>query len=312
MAASATKLRKKPAKPAGDGPAIGLHNRNQLSAWAFILPALILFALFKYLPILMGAFVTFFDYNIVHPPGEFVGFENYVAVFTDSRFYNAVWNNIAFFLISLVLDFWVPIVVAVLVNEVRRGKTFFRTIYFVPAIAPTIAMTVLWKYIWQPDYGFANYLLTAAGFPAQKWLNDPLLVKWCLRFPQFVMAGGLAFVIYLAALQDIPEEEFEASLIDGAGFWQKVRYILFPYLKPIIGLMLVMQLIDMFNYFDEPMVMTSGGPLGKTETLIIYSFKAAYSESRYSFAITLAVVTFILTLLGTLLKQYLSRSKDGD
>lgn len=308
--AAAKQRTKRPKTP--DGPALGLHNRNQLSAWAFILPALVLFLLTKYLPIIMGAFVTFFDYNIVNPPGEFVGLQNYINVFTDSRFYNALWNNVAFFLISLVLDFWVPIVVAVLINEVRRGKTFFRTVYFVPAIAPTIAMTVLWKYIWQPDYGLANYLLSVVGLPAQKWLNDPLLVKWCLRFPQFVMAGGLAFVIYLAALQDIPEEEFEASLIDGASFWDKVRYILYPYLKPIIGLMMVMQLIDMFNYFDEPMVMTSGGPLGKTETLIIYSFKAAYSESRYAFAITLAVVAFVLTLLGTLLKQYISRPKDGD
>ncbi|MCL2059183.1 MAG: sugar ABC transporter permease [Oscillospiraceae bacterium] len=283
---------------------------SQFSGWLFIIPAALLFLMFKYVPIIMGTFVTFFDYNIVNPPGNFVGLRNYIAVLTESRFHTSLINTFEFFLIMLVLDFWVPIVVAILVNEARRGNALFRTLYFIPAIAPSIAMTVLWKYVWQPDYGFANYLMQLVGLPMQKWLNDPMLVKWCLRFPQFIMAGGLAFVIYLAALQDIPEEEFEASLIDGAGFLQKIRYIVFPHLRHVISLMLVLLLIEAFNYFDEPMVMTGGGPIGKTETLIMYSFKSAYRDSRYSFAITLAVITFVIVLACTVAKEALSRKDD--
>jgi multiple sugar transport system permease protein len=263
------------------------------------------------MPIAMGSFVTFFDYNIVRPPGIFVGLANYRDVLTDARFYTSLANTFEFFLIMLGFSFWPPILIAILVNEARKGKTLLRTLYFIPAIAPSIAMTVLWKYVWQPDYGLANYFMKVAGLPMQKWLNDPSIVKLCLIFPHFLMAGGLAFVIYLAALQSIPEEEFEASMIDGANFFQKIIYIVFPHLTNVISLMLVLQLIDAFNYFDEPMIMTGGGPLGKTETLIMYSFKAAYRDSRYSFAITLAVITFLIVLACTVIKESITKKDDA-
>ncbi len=120
-------------------------------------------------------------------------------------------NTFQFLAISLLINFWVPIFLATLINEVRRGKTFMRTMYFIPAVAPGIAMNVLWKYIWQPDYGLANYLLKVLGLPTQKWLNDPMLVKWCMQFPGLVIGGGLTMVIYLAALQDVPEEQHESA-----------------------------------------------------------------------------------------------------
>ena len=288
-----------------------LQLKNQISAYAFLIPAIVIFAMFKYLPIIMGFFVTFFDYNIVSPPGNFIGLANYVKVFQDERFYTAVWNTIEFLLVSLIVDFWPPILIAILVNEVRRGKTFFRMVYFVPAIAPTIAMVVLWKYVWQPDYGLANYLFSMFNIKEQMWLNDPNLAKWCIRLPQFFMSGGLSFMIYLASLQEIPTEEIEAAQIDGANFLQKIRYIVMPHLKPIILLMLVLQVIDMFNYFDDPIVMTNGGPIGSTETLVIYAFKAAYSSGKYAYGITLSTITFVLTLAFTILQQVLTKNK-GD
>ena len=127
--------------------------KRDVLPWFFLVPAILSFALFKYYPILLGFFVSFFEVNIVDLPGTFIGFDNYIRAFQDKDFLNAIVNTFQFLVISLLINFWVPILLATLINEVRRGKTFVRTMYFIPAEAPGIAMSVLWKYIWQPDYG---------------------------------------------------------------------------------------------------------------------------------------------------------------
>ena len=150
--------------------------KRDVLPWFFLIPAIVSFALFKYYPILLGFFVSLFEVNIVDLPGTFIGFDNYIRAFQDKDFLNAIVNTFQFLVISLLINFWVPILLATLINEVRRGKTFVRTMYFIPAVAPGIAMSVLWKYIWQPDYGLANYLMKVLGLPTQRWLNDPVLV----------------------------------------------------------------------------------------------------------------------------------------
>lgn len=286
------------------------NNSSSLSAWLFLIPGIIGFLLFKYYPILFGFFTTFFNYNIINPPGEFVGLRNYWLVLHDSNFYNTLKNNIEFFLVTMAINFWPPIVVAVLVNELRKYKLFFRTIYFIPAIAPPVAMIILWKYIWQPDYGFANYILKLLGLAPQLWLNNPALVKWCMRFPDFIMAGGLPFIIYLAALQDIPPDYFEAASIDGASFLQKIRYIVFPLIMPAIGIMFVLTLIEIFNYFDVPMIMTGGGPAGCSETMVLYAFQKAYRDLEYSYSNTVVLFNFLFVFIITVFYLKLSFKKE--
>lgn len=206
--------------------------KRDVLPWFFLIPAIVSFALFKYYPILLGFFVSLFEVNIVDLPGTFIGFDNYIRAFQDKDFLNAIVNTFQFLVISLLINFWVPILLATLINEVRRGKTFVRTMYFIPAVAPGIAMSVLWKYIWQPDYGLANYLMKVLGLPTQRWLNDPLLVKWCMQFPGLIIGGGLTMVIYLAALQDVPEEQHESALLDGAGFLRRIFCISLPQTSP--------------------------------------------------------------------------------
>lgn len=277
--------------------------RDKISPWLFLIPGIIVFALFKYYAIILGVFVTLYDFNIVNPPGVFIGLRNYLQVLKDPEFYNAFKNNIEFLLITLVMNFWVPIVIAVLVNEVRKHKTFFRSIYFIPAIVPTLAIGMVWKFIWQPDYGFANYLLSLVHIAPQLWLNNAMLVKWCMRFPYLVMGGGLNFVIFLAALQEIPEEEMEASLIDGAGYFQRIRYLVLPYLLPVVGIILTLTVIDAFNYFDDVMIMTGGGPAGATETITLFGFLKVYNDTDYSYANTVYTISFVIVLIFTIIKM---------
>ena len=184
-----------------------------------------------------------------------------------------------------------------------------RTMYFIPAVAPGIAMNVLWKYIWQPDYGLANYLMKVLGLPTQKWLNDPMLVKWCMQFPGLVIGGGLTMVIYLAALQDVPEEQHESALLDGAGFFRRIFSISLPQIMPVVATMLVLAIIDVFNMFDNVQVMTGGGPSGASETMVLYAYQQAYTFLNYGYAITLSVLTFVCVFVLTVIQMSIGREK---
>ncbi len=285
-------------------------NRGNISGWIFLIPALISFALFKYYPILLGFFVSFFKVDIVNLPGEFVGFQNYVQAFQDENFLNAIKNNVEFFLIALALNFWVPILLATLINEVRKGKTFMRTMYYIPAIAPGIAMMVLWKFIWQPDYGLANFLMRRFGLAEQLWLNDPKLVKWVMQMPGLLMGGGMNLLIYLAAFQDIPVEQHESALMDGAGFWRRITNISIPQIMPVISTMFVLAMIGSFNMFDNVQVMTGGGPSGATETIILYSYKQAYTFYDYGFALAVSTIAFVILFVLTAIQMGLGRDTD--
>jgi multiple sugar transport system permease protein len=285
--------------------------RFGLVGWLFLLPALLSFTFFKYYPIVLGIIVSFFKVDIVRLPGTFVGLANYVRAFQDNFFINAVKNNLQFLLISLVMNFWVPIFLATLINEVRKGKTFVRTMYYIPAIAPGIAMMVLWKFMWQPDYGLANYLMRVLRLPEQLWLNDANLVKWCMQAPGLLMGGGMNMLIYLAALQDIPEEQHESALLDGAGFLRRVWNISMPQVVPIITIMLVLTVIGAFNMFDNVQVMTGGGPAGSTETIILYLYKQAYTFQDYGYALSLSTTAFLIIFILTVVQMILNRDPDA-
>lgn len=271
--------------------------RNNLEGWLFLLPALIVFALFKYYPIIQAFIVSLFKFNVANPPGEYIGFENYKRLLIDSDLKLAIINTLEFTGISFIFGFWGPIVLAILINEIRHYKTFFRTMYFIPAISPGIAMLVLWKYIWNPDYGLANYVMQVLGLPQQMWLNDPKLVKWCMFFPGLIIVGGFNYLIYLAAVQDIPIELYEAAIIDGAKIFQRVRYVLIPGIMPVVRIMIVLHLISVMQIFDQPFIMTGGGPAGSTETITMYAFQNAYTSNDYGYAMSIVVCLFIVLAL---------------
>ena len=278
-------------------------------------PALIAFALFKYYPILSGIFITFFKYRIMSPPGPFVGLANYILAFKDPYVWNAIFNNLSLWFIMIVLNFWVPLVLAIMVSEVRKYKTLIRTLYYIPAILPSVVVTVLWKYIWQPDYGFANYMLQTIDIAPKMWLNDTALVKWCMRVPYlFVFAGlsaGMDFIIYLAALNNVPKETYESAQLDGAGFWKKLFGITLPTISGTVGMLLVTNTINIFNLFDEPKIMTGGGPARASETLVLYAFDKAYTGGDYSYAITITTISFIIVFMLTVLQMRLRNKADN-
>ena len=284
--------------------------RKETIGFLLLLPALASIIIFKYVPILLGVFETFFNMSIVKLPGEFVGLSNYIRAFTDSQFLNAFLHNAKAFFYSLTMNFWVPIAIAILINELRRGKTVFRMLYFIPACAPSIAMTVLWKFFWQPDYGLANYILSVFGLPAQMWLNSEKWVYFCIYFQGFVISGGMNMVIYLAALQDVPAELYEAAMMDGAGIISRIRYITLPGIKNVVVLMLTLAIISAFNVMENIMILTGGGPANSTQTMLLYAYQQATNSMDYSYAMTMTTIIFVVTMILTIIFNRITREKD--
>jgi multiple sugar transport system permease protein len=290
--------------------------RNWNTGWLFIAPAIFVFLLFKYYPILMGMIISFFNFNIMNPPGEFVGLGNYIRAVKDPFVLNAVKNNLSFWLIMILINMFIPLILAVMVDEVRKNKTIIRTLYYVPAILPSVVVTVLWKYIWQPDYGLANYVVTSLGAAPQLWLNDVNLVKWCMRFPYtFIMAGlsaGMDFIIYLAALNNISREMYESAQIDSASFWRRLFSLTLPNIRPTVTMLLIINTISIFNLFDDVMIMTGGGPARASETLVLYAFQKAYREMDYSYAITITTLAFLIVFILTIIQMKVKSSENDE
>ena len=274
----------------------GVESRRLLMAFLFTLPAFIAFILLKYYPMLQAIYMSFFDYKVANPPGLFVGLANYIHAFKDPL--NAqVWgNNITLFLWGLVLGFWVPLVQAILLDEIRRMKTFYRVMYLLPSVIPAVATAVIWKWIYNPDWGLLNAIFMRIGLPAQGWLNAPNEVKFSLMLPA-LLGGGLGIFIYLSALQGIPQELYEAADIDGASIFAKVRFITLPGIAPIIGLQFILTLTGAFQIFDQIYIMTLGGPADASRVIVLNIYYYAFERVQMGYAASMSVLLFLVTLI---------------
>lgn len=270
-------------------------DKPKWAAVLFLLPGILTFLLFRYYPMVKSITMSFYDYSIMNPPGEFVGVGNYARALKDPMV-GLVWKNTATIVGLGLLGFFIPIVLAILLDELRGGKVVYRTIYIIPAIMPAMVTIVLWKWFYNPDYGLLNIILKGIGAKPLGWLNDPKLAKLCLVIPGF-FAPGYNALIYLAALQGIPKSLYEAAIIDGASYWQKLRYITLPRILPMMGIMLILGLIGSFQTFEGPFVYTGGGPLNSTKVVALYIYEEAFNFYRMGYGSTMAVMLFIFLLI---------------
>lgn len=286
----------------------GLQTRRMWMAFWFTLPAFVAFILLKYYPMLQAIYMSLFDYKVTSPPGEFVGLANYIHAFKDPL--NAkVWgNNIVLFLWSLALGFWVPLVQAILLDEVRKLKTVYRVMYLLPSVVPSVAGAVIWKWIYNPDWGLLNALLAKFGIPAQGWLSDPNQVKLALMLPG-LLGGGLSIFIYLSALQGIPTEWYEAADIDGASIFAKLRYITLPAILPIVGLQFILALTGAFQIFDNIYIMTLGGPADASRVIALNIYYYAFERIQMGYAASMSVLLFIVTFILVAVQLRVSRGE---
>ncbi len=291
----------------------GADTRAEARAgWAFVTPALLQIGVFFAIPVL-GAFVlsfTDFDIYSIADLGNtrIVGLKNYHDLATSPLFWTALRNTLYFVVIGGPLSAAMSLFAAVLVNsKLVRFKPFFRSAFFAPWVTTLVAMALVWRYIYHPQYGLLNAALGVVGIGPVDWLGDP---HWSM--PSLILLSvwknfGYNMLVFLAGLQSIPEELYEAAALDGAGAWRRFRHVTLPMLGPTFVFVGVVTMIASFQIFSEPYVMTQGGPLKSTLTLVLYMYEEGFRWWRLGFSASIAVVLFLLTLIGTLVQLRLQR-----
>ncbi len=272
--------------------------KKNLIGYAFICPWLFGFLVFTTYPFLTSIYLSFTRYDIVRPP-VWVGAANYHTLLTgDALFWKSLGVTFQFALIAVPLGVVLGVALALLLNLDLRGMGLYRTIFFLPSILPTVATSVVFLWLFNPEIGLINRLLRAVGVIGPEWLQSP---TWAL--PSLVLlslwAVGGSMVIYLAGLKDIPTHLYEAATIDGANAWQQLRYVTLPMLSPVIFFNLVMGLIGVFQYFTEAYIMTQGGPEDSTHFYALYLFERAWRYLDMGYASAMAWVLFLVIMVIT-------------
>ena len=284
------------------------HWRRYWPAYLILLPALGSVAVWQYYPLARGSLMAFQDYRLV-APSHWVGLENFSRVLFEPRFWRSMANSLIYMSLILGLGFFSPILLALMLHEVPRGKVLFRTLYYLPAVTTGLVIMLLWKQFYQPtDQGLLNRLLALAHVPPQTWLNDPKLAMLSVVLPIVWATLGPACLIYLAALKSIPEEYYEAADLDGAGIGSKIRHITVPYLKPLIIINFVGAFVGAFRSFDFIFAMTGGGPLLATHVVGLEIWYNAFLYLQFGYAVAAAWILGSLLVGFTVLQlRILSR-----
>ncbi|NYE19692.1 carbohydrate ABC transporter permease [Microbacterium immunditiarum] len=285
----------------GDGPHI----------LVFLLPLLASFALFSWKPIVDSAVMAFQQTNLIAPP-EWVGLENFATVLSDPLLGTAVVNTLWFAVLALLLGYPVPLVVAVLMSEVRRGRGLFSALAYLPVVVPPVVAALLWKFFYDASpNGVFNTIVGWFGIPPQPWLQDQLsAMPSIVLFATWSAAGGTV-IIYLAALVGVAPELYDAAEVDGAGIWRKVWHVTVPQLRGVLLITFILQIIGTAQVFLEPFLLTAGGPANSTTTILMLIYKYAFQNSLggdYGAATALSIMLAIVLGLFSALYFRLTKS----
>ena len=284
------------------------------AAWAFVAPALVVIAVFFFLPVLAGFALSFTDFDIYALADignlRFIGFANYVELLQTPLFWQALGNTLYFVGVGVPLSIAVSLGMALLLNSrLAKFKPFFRVALFAPVVTTLVAVAIVWRYLLHTRTGLLNYGLGGLGLGPIDWLGDP---NWAM--PAIILFAvwknfGYNMIIFVAGLQSIPEEHYEAARIDGASSWQQLRYITLPALAPVVLLVSVLTMAGYFQLFAEPYVMTQGGPLQSTVSVLYFMYEEGFKWWNLGFASAIAFILFVLMFAVTMLQLYLARPR---
>lgn len=278
--------------------------KENIEGYLFISPALLGVIIFSLGPMIASLIFSFMQYDIVTPP-RFIGISNFRNLLKDQLFFKSLFNTMYYVCGVVPLRLSVALLAAVLLNQKIKGVTFFRTAYYLPSISAGVAISIVWTYILDPQYGLINSVLKYIGISGPPWLQS---TSWAM--PGLILMGtwsiGQPMVIFLAGLQGIPSHLYEAVSIDGGNWWHKFRYVTLPMLTPVIFFNMVMQIIGTFQVFTSVYVMTNGGPMNSTLVYVFYLYQQAFQWLKMGYGSALAWILFLIILTLTLLQFKIS------
>ena len=285
--------------------------KKNLSGWLLMLPPLVLFAFFVWVPLFQSVWLSLYRAHGMRLV-NFVGLQNYISVFQHPDFLPALRNTFSYTLWSLAIGFLVPIVLAVIINEIRLGKSFVKTSVYIPNVVPGLAIVLLWGFIFRPgETGILNILLNRAGIESQPWLTNP---QWTIPLIVITLTwkgAGATTLLYIAGLQGIDSELYDAAIIDGAGIFKRIRYITIPCIYNLARILLILQIIAVFQILYEPLVMTNGGPNNASISMMHLVFKFAFERFDYPRAAAVSVIISVILIILTALYFKVNKRVDS-
>lgn len=286
--------------------------RESATGYAFFLPALILLSVFMLYPMFTMVYYSFTDFYILKPDQKnFIWFENFLWAFQDQRFIDSFLNTVHFVVLVVPLQTGVALLLALLVNSKVKGKIFFRTAYFSPVVMSLVVVSILWSMMYDPNNGLINQMLQSVGLPAQPFLESEDQAMNSIIAMSVWQGAGFQMLIFLAGLQDIPKHRYEAAAIDGANIWRKFWHVTLPGLRNVSILIIITITIAAFRLFVQPMVMTQGGPLGSTRTVIMYVLETGFTQRDVGYGSAIAVIFTLLVLIISIIQRKLMPDDRG-
>jgi multiple sugar transport system permease protein len=284
-----------------------LRRVEERLAWLFVMPVLLGMLIFQLYPTLFSLYVSFTEWNLLTPM-RWVGWRNFTDLVTSDRLFPvALTNTFAYTLGTVLPGLALALIFAVLLNQKIRGQSLYRNIYFIPVVAPGVSVAILWGWIYEPNFGILNYLLGLVGIDGPAWLGDSQWSMMAVIIMSIWHGLGYDIVIFLAGLQSISPDFYEAAAIDGADGIQQFRYITLPLLSPVTFFVLVLSVIGAFQVFTAPYVLTDGGPVNSTLTVVMLLYRQAFEYQRMGLASAVAYILFVIIVGLTLVNFYLQK-----
>ncbi|MFF6914472.1 ABC transporter permease subunit [Streptomyces sp. NPDC012466] len=289
------------------------RRRESLTALGMATPAVVLLIVFVVVPLALTFALAFTDARLISPtPARFVGLDNFTRLLDDPVFFKSLRNTAYFTAVIVPLQAGLALVLALLVNAKVRGVNFFRTVYFLPVVTSMVVVSLLWTFLYRGD-GLVNHVisaLTLGHVEGRDWLGDPTTAMPAVILMSAWQGVGFHMVIWLAGLQTIPAELYEAADLDGATRWHRFRHVTWPGLRATRTFVLVTITIQAFGLFTQINVMTKGGPLDSTTTVVYQAVRTGYEQQQTAYAAAISLVFFVLVLTVSLVQRFLTREKD--
>jgi ABC-type sugar transport system permease subunit len=289
------------------------HWAKYRAGYFFVLPALLLYALFMIYPFIQSVYLSFTSWNGADPVKTWVGLANYQELFHDRLLWTALKHNLIWVVLGTIGPMVIGLLLAVLLGTRPRGFTLFRTVYFMPQVLSAVVVAIVWGWIYNPIFGILNKSLDAVGLESvsRGWLGDPTAALYAVLVAAIWAETGFVFVVFLAGLQTVSKDLLEAATIDGANAWQRLRHVTVPQLANVINVVTALLLIGGFNVFDIIFVMTGGGPANATEVIATDTYKQAFTQNRIGYATTLSLVMTVISLVASVTFIRLRERREG-
>jgi multiple sugar transport system permease protein len=280
--------------------------KKWMVGYMYLLPSVIFLAIFTIFPVFASFFISLTQWTLINPP-KFIGLENYKNLFSDPTFYWTLWHTVYYTLGSVPLSIILSLLLAIAMNQRIKGITIFRSMYFLPVISTWVAVAIVWRWIYNPQFGLLSAFLGIFGISPKNWLGDTRLAMPSVIITSVWKGLGYNMILFLAGFQNISESYYEAAKIDGASRWAQFRYITIPLISPTTFFVLITSVISSFQVFGPIYTMTNGGPVGSTEVLIFYLFQNGFRWYKMGYASSIAWVLFLIIFIFTLIQYFSSK-----